>query len=140
MTTIQSQSTSNPCSISQMAATEALNGPQDYIEVSNKVFLKRRNMTAHLLNQIAGLKCNIPDGAFYLFVDCKNLFGKKTPKNAILNNSNDVADYFLEQAYVAVVSGEPFGMDGFFRISYATSNENLEEACQRIKVACENLL
>lgn len=139
MTTIQSQSTSNPCSISQMAAIEALNGPQDFIEANNKIFVQRRNLVAEHLNKTPGLKCPIPQGAFYLFIDCSKLFGKKTPNNIILRNSNDVATYFLEEVYVAVVSGDAFGMDGFFRISYATNEKNLIEACQRIKKACEKL-
>jgi aspartate aminotransferase len=139
MTTIQSQSTSNPCSISQMAAANALDGPQGHIQENNKVFVARRNMTANLINQMPGLKCDLPHGAFYLFVDCRGLFTKKTPQGNILKDSIEVANYFIEQAYVAVVAGSPFGVEGFFRISYATSSENLQESCKRLKLACEKL-
>ena len=139
MTIIQSQSTSNPCSISQMAAIAALNGQQDFINDNNKVFTQRRNMVAKHLNEISGLKCPISQGAFYLFVNCSGLFGKKTPNNHILKNSNDVATYFLEEVHVAVVSGDAFGADGFFRLSYAISEKNLLEGCKRIKQACEIL-
>ena len=136
---VQSQSTSGACSISQMAAVEALNGPQDFIQERNKIFINRRNMVAKNLNQIQGLKCSIPKGAFYLFVDCSGLFGKKTPQGIILNDSNAVATYLLEQVYVAVVAGSAFGTEGYFRISYATSDANLIESYKRIKEACELL-
>ncbi|MGB4191161.1 MAG: pyridoxal phosphate-dependent aminotransferase [Rickettsiales bacterium] len=139
MTIIQSQSTSNPCSISQWAAVTALNGPQDFIPQNNKIFLRRRNEAAAIFNAIPNLECIAPEGAFYLFVNCSGLFGKKTPNNAILKDSNDVTNYLLEQALVAVVSGEAFGVNGFFRISYATNDHDLLEACNRIKKACELL-
>lgn len=139
MTIIQSQSTSNPCSISQWAAVAALNGPQDFIAQNNKIFLRRRNEAAAIFNAIPNLECIAPEGAFYLFVNCSGLFGKKTPNDSILKNSDDVTNYLLEQALVAVVSGGAFGVNGFFRISYATNDHDLLEACNRIRKACELL-
>ena len=139
MSVIQSQSTSNPCSISQVAAVEALNGPQDFIKTNLEVFKKRRDFASQLLNQIPGLKCASPKGAFYLFVHCSGLFGKTTPAGMMLKDSNDVANYLLEQVYVATVPGSAFGCEGFIRLSYAISDVNLEEACKRIKKACELL-
>lgn len=140
MSTIQSQSTSCPSSISQIATIEALDGNQNHIKENNEIYLKRRNLTAKLINQIPDLKCNIPNGAFYLFVDCRALFGKKTPDGKTLNNSIDVVDYLLEKSFVATVAGSPFGAEGFFRISYAIEEEKLEEACKRIGEACKILL
>jgi aspartate aminotransferase len=137
---VQSQSTSGACSISQMAAVEALNGNQDFLLERNEIYKVRRNMVAQELNDIEGLKCDIPKGAFYLFVDCSKLFGKKTPQGKILSDSNDVAAYFMDQVYVAVVAGSSFGADGYFRISYATSEVNLVEGCKRIKEACSVLI
>ncbi len=139
MGVVQSQSTSGACSISQMAAVEALNGPQDFIQERNKIYLNRRNMVAEFLNQVKGLKCNKSKGAFYLIVDCTGLFGKKTPQGKVINDSNDVSTYLIEQAHVAVVAGSAFGIEGYFRISYATSEANLIEACQKIKEVCEAL-
>lgn len=140
MMIVQSQSTSGACSISQMAAVEALNGPQDFIKESKEAYKNRRNIVVELLNQIPELNCTLPKGAFYIFIDCSKLFGKKTPKGQFINNSNDVATYLLEQVYVAVVAGSAFGMEGYFRISYATSEANLIECCKRIKEACEALI
>lgn len=140
MTTVQSQSTSSPCSISQKAAIAALNGPQDFIKDIVKSLIKRSNLAHNLINKIPGLSCLLPSGAFFIMINCSGLFGKKTPKGIILNNSNDVAVYFLEQAYLAVVDGSPFGVgDGYLRISYAVSEANLEEACNRMKQICEML-
>lgn len=136
---VQSQSTSGACSISQMAAIEALKGPQDFIKERNRIFQYRRDMIAEQLDKTKGLKCNKPKGAFYLFVDCSDLFGKKTPNGQLLENSNDVATYLLEQAHVAVVPGSAFGVEGYFRISYATSEKNLIESCKKIKEACDLL-
>lgn len=140
MITVQSQTTSNPCSISQKAAEAALNGPQNHIKEHNQLFLQRRDETAKLFNQIKGLKCQVPNGAFYLMIDCQELFGKKTLEGKVINNSVDMAAFLLEQAHVAVVAGSPFGAEGFFRISYATSLENLQSALARIKKACELLV
>jgi len=136
---IQSQSTSNPSSISQAAALEALCGTQSFIEPNSKGFEAKRNLALSILNDVRGLKCNKPEGAFYLFIACNALFGKKTPNGPVLQNSNDIATYLLEAAKVAVVPGIAFGLEGYFRISYATSLDELEEACARIKEACEKL-
>lgn len=139
MTMMQSQSTSNPCSISQMAAAAALEGPQDFIKSSQHIYLRRRNTAQKILNDSKGLNCTVPEGAFYLFVDCSGLLNKKTSTGKVLNDSYDVANYFLEKANVAVVPGSAFGIDGFFRISFATSDENILEGCNRIKQACEEV-
>lgn len=139
MCMLQSQSTSNPCSISQAASIEALNGTQDFIEPNNTTFKRRRDMVVKLLNNIKGITCLSPEGAFYVFPSCKDLIGKKTPEGHIIKNDTDFASYLLEHALVAVVQGSAFGAEGYFRISYATSDANLEKACQRIKEACERL-
>jgi aspartate aminotransferase len=136
---IQSQSTSNPCSISQAAAVEALTGPQDYLADNAKMFQRRRDLVVKEINDIPGLRCNTPEGAFYVFPSCKGLLGKKTPDGKVLENDTDVASYLLEEALVAVVPGIAFGLEGFFRISYATSDNLLKDACKRIKEACEKL-
>ena len=139
MSTIQSQSTSNPCSISQKAALAALIGPQDFLSASAEKFKLRRNLVVDLLNKIEGIDCNYPEGSFYVFPSCKKLFGKKTPQGSVIKNSSDFTDYLLDDGNVAVVQGIAFGMEGFFRISYATSEEILEEACKRIKNSIDNL-
>ncbi|MCP5369664.1 MAG: pyridoxal phosphate-dependent aminotransferase [Rickettsiaceae bacterium] len=139
MTMIQSQSTSNPSSVSQIAALEALNGPQDYIKTNAHNFKQKRDLTISLLNEIDHIKCFKPQGAFYLFPKCSGLFGKKTPQGSVIQSSTDLATYLLEQANVAVVPGIAFGMDEYFRISYATSKELLKEACDRMKIAINKL-
>ncbi|MFN7038853.1 MAG: pyridoxal phosphate-dependent aminotransferase [Alphaproteobacteria bacterium] len=139
MATIQSQSTSNPCSISQAAAIEALNGPQDFIKSNAALFQRRRDLAIDLINSIELLSCTRPIGAFYIFINCSKMFGKNTPDEKTLRNSNDVASYFLTEAKVAVVQGTAFGMDGFIRISYAISEATIEEAFKRIKEACDKL-
>lgn len=139
MTVLQSQSTSNPCSISQIAAIEALNGTQDFIPKNALGFRKKRDLVLDLVSKIKGLECYKSEGAFYLFPRCSQLFGMKTPSGQILENDNDVATYFLEKANVAVVPGVAFGSAGYFRISYATSEELLTKACQRMKEAVEGL-
>lgn len=136
---IQSQSTSNPSSISQAAAVEALNGTQDFIQPHNELFKRRRDMLVNGLRAIPGLTCNNPEGAFYVFPGCKGVFGKKTPSGKVINNDNDFAAYLLEDYLVAVVPGVAFGAEGFFRISYATSDENLQKALERIKEAVGKL-
>ena len=136
---IQSQSTSNPCSISQAASVEALNGTQSFLKDNAELFKNRRNMVVKLLNEIQGISCNTPEGAFYVFPSCKELIGKKTPAGKILNNDNEFSAYLLEEALVAVVPGIAFGAEGFFRISYATSDKALKEACRRIAEACIKL-
>ena len=139
MAKIQSQSTSNPSSVSQAAAVEALNGPQDFIPQRAAVFRERRDMVVSMLNQAPGLTCARPDGAFYVYPSCAGLIGKKTPDGAILADDNQVATYLLEAEGVAVVPGIAFGLSPHFRISYATATETLEEACQRIQRACAAL-
>jgi aspartate aminotransferase len=136
---IQSQSTSNPSSISQAAAVEALNGTQDFIKPNNDLFKRRRDMLVAGLRAIPGLTCNNPEGAFYVFPGCKGVFGKKTVSGKVIANDNDFAAYLLEDYLVAVVPGVAFGAEGFFRISYATSDENLKKALERIKEAVSKL-
>jgi len=135
MAKIQSQSTSNPTSISQAAAVEALNGTQDFISERSNSFKERRNFVVDSLNNIKGISCLSPEGAFYVFPNCKKLLNKKTK----LKTDKEFVEKLLEKAEVAVVQGSAFGLDGYFRISYATSMENLKKAMQRIKTFCENL-
>ena len=139
MALIQSQSTSNPSSISQMAAIEALIGIQNYIPKNALSFEKKRDLVFSLLSRIKNLECYKPEGAFYLFIRCMKLFGKKTPSGQLLKNDNDVATYLLENGNVAVVPGIAFGLEGYFRISYATSEELLVKACQRIEMCINQL-
>jgi aspartate aminotransferase len=136
MAKIQSQSTSNPCSIAQAAVVAALNGPQDFLKARNTAFQARRDLVVSMLNQAAGLSCPRPEGAFYVYPDCSGLIGKTTPGGKLLATDEDVAAYFLETEGVAVVHGAAFGLSPAFRISYATSTEALEEACRRIQRAC----
>ena len=136
MAKIQSQSTSNPCSIAQAAVVAALNGPQDFLKERNAAFQARRDLVVSMLNQAAGLSCPRPEGAFYVYPDCSGLIGKTTPGGKRLATDEDVAAYFLETEGVAVVHGAAFGLSPAFRISYATSTQALEEACRRIQRAC----
>ncbi|MGD9537468.1 MAG: pyridoxal phosphate-dependent aminotransferase [Alphaproteobacteria bacterium] len=136
MATIQSQSTSNPTSISQYAAVEALNGRQDFLPEWAKVFQERRDLVVAMLNQARGLHCHRPEGAFYVYPSCAGVIGKATPKGQALETSEDFAAYLLDEVGVAVVHGTAFGLDPFFRISYATSTDALKEACTRIQKAC----
>ena len=136
---IQSQSTSNPCSISQIAALEALTGDQSYIKTNSDNFQKKRDLVLSLINDIPGITCYKSEGAFYLFPKCSEIFGKKTPTGNLINSSNDFASYLLESANVAIVPGIAFGLEGYFRISYATSVNLLTEACNRITKAVEKL-
>ena len=133
---IQSQSTSNPSSISQAAAVEALNGNQGFIKKRANAFKKRRNFVVKSLNAIKGISCLTPNGAFYVFPSCKGLLNKKTK----LKTDTDFVKKLLEKSNVAVVQGSAFGLDGFFRISYATSIKNLKKAMDRIKSFCESLI
>lgn len=139
MSMIQSQSTSATTSMGQAAAVEAMNGDQSYVVNSNKIFQARRNMVVKMLNEIEGIECNKPNGAFYVFPSCAGLFGKKSPDGKTIKDSNDFASYLLESALVAVVPGIAFGAEGFFRISYAASEEFLNNAMQRISDACNKL-
>lgn len=136
---IQSQSTSNPCSIAQAAATAALTGPQDFLKERAAAFQVRRDLVVSMLNQTPGLRCPRPEGAFYVYPDCAGLIGKTTPKGKMLANDEDVAAYLLEEAQVAVVHGAAFGGSPAFRISYATADSILEEACRRIQRAVGEL-
>ena len=132
---IQSQSTSNPSSISQAAAVEALNGTQDFIKTRADSFKERRNFVVDSLNNIKGITCLKPEGAFYVFPSCKGLLNKKTK----LKSDTEFVQKLLEKANVAVVQGSAFGLPGYFRISYATSMDNLKKAMERIKNFCEDL-
>ena len=136
---IQSQSTSNPSSISQAASVAALNGPMDFLAKNNEVFKQRRGLVCSMLNQASGITCPTPDGAFYVYPSCAGLIGKKTPDGKVLKSDEDVVSYFLETEGIAAVHGAAFGLSPHFRISYATSTEALEDACQRIQRACTAL-
>ena len=136
---IQSQSTTNPSSISQAAAVEALNGKQDFISIRSKAFQERRDFVVNSLNSIDGINCLNPQGAFYVFPNCKKLIGKKDKEGKKIQNDTDFVQSLLENFGIAVVQGSAFGLEGFFRISYATSMENLEKAMNKIKEFCESL-
>ncbi|VAV87812.1 Aspartate aminotransferase [hydrothermal vent metagenome] len=139
MRKLQSQSTSNPCSISQAAAVAALNGPQDFLAERNAAFERRRDLVVSMLNDTPGLSCPTPDGAFYVYPDASELMGKTTPEGKMINSDEELIGYFLDEAQVAAVHGEAFGLSPAFRISYATSQEILTEACTRIQRACAAL-
>jgi aspartate aminotransferase len=136
---IQSQSTTNPSSISQAAAVEALNGTQKFIKERAASFQKRRDFVVKALNQIEGIKCLNPEGAFYVFPSCKGLIGKKDSKGNEIKRDTDFVQSLLENNGVAVVQGSAFGLEGFFRISYATSMKNLEKALEKISFFCKSL-
>ena len=133
MTKIQSQSTSNPTSISQWAAVEALNGPQGFIAENNEAFKRRRDLVVKMLNEAEGIDCITPEGAFYVYPSCEGCIGKKTADGTVIYGDEAFATALLEAEGVAVVHGAAFGLSPFFRISYATSDENLVEACTRIQ-------
>ena len=139
MRKIQSQSTSNPCSISQWAAVEALNGPQEFLKTNNLKFKQRRNLVVNMLNAATGIKCPNPEGAFYVYPSISELIGKTTIKGITITDDETFATTLLEDKGVAVVFGAAFGLSHNFRISYATSEENLEEACKRIQDFCGHL-
>ncbi len=139
MAKIQSQSTTNPSSISQAAAVEALSGDQSFIEERAKAFKSRRDFVVKALNQISGIECLNPQGAFYVFPSCKKCIGKKHKELGEIKNDTDFVTKLLEKTGVAVVQGSAFGLEGFFRISYATSMENLEKAVKRISEFCSDL-
>ncbi len=139
MATIQSQSTSNPSSISQWAALEALTGPQDFIAANNKVFKERRDLVVSMLNQATGIDCPRPEGAFYVYPSCAGAIGKTTPGGKKLATDEDFVTELLEAEGVAVVHGSAFGLGPAFRISYATRTSDLEEACTRIQRFCASL-
>jgi aspartate aminotransferase len=139
MGAVQSNSTANPCSISQAAAIEALTGPQDFIPKHNLLFKERRDLVVDQLNRVPGLHCPLPEGAFYVYPSCAGLIGKRTPKGATIGSDEDFVRYLLEAEGVAVVHGAAFGLAPHFRISYATSNDVLQDACARIDRACRAL-
>lgn len=139
MNKIQSQSTTSTSSISMAAAVEALNGPQDFITNHNEAFVRRRNLVVNLLNSIDGLSCLTPQGAFYVYPSCEGVLGKETPEMKKISNDEDFMTYLLESEGIAGVHGAAFGLSPYFRLSYATSDEILKDACARIKRACEKL-
>ncbi|MCG8508767.1 MAG: pyridoxal phosphate-dependent aminotransferase, partial [Rhodospirillales bacterium] len=139
MNKVQSQSTSHTSSISQAAAVAALNGPHDFITENNKVYKERRDLVVSMLNQASGLSCPNPEGAFYVYPSCEGCMGKTTPDGKKLESDEDFVTYLLEAEGVAAVHGEAFGLSPYFRVSYATSTEALEEACKRIQRACAAL-
>ena len=138
MCKLQSQSTSNPSSISQWAAVEALNGPQDFIPRNTEIFRERRDLVVSMLNQAKGIKCPKPEGAFYVYPSCAGVIGKTSAKGTKINSDQDFTLSLLEEEGVACVHGAAFAMSPFFRISYAASTAELEEACKRIQRFCGN--
>ena len=139
MTVVQSQSSTHTSSISQAAAVEALNGPQGFLAENARVFQERRDLCISMLNQAHGLRCGTPEGAFYLYISCAGTIGRKTPEGGVIGNDTDFVTYLLESEGVAAVQGAAFGLSPYFRISYAASNAELEEACRRIQRACAAL-
>lgn len=139
MRKIQSQSTSNPCTISQWAAVEALNGPQDFLAPNNEIFIRRRNLVVSMLSEIDGMICPTPEGAFYVYPSIAGLIGKTTPNGVTITNDEVFATSLLEDTGVAVVFGAAFGLSPNFRVSYATSDDALKEACLRIQSFCASL-
>ena len=139
MRKVQSQSTSNPSSISQWAALEALTGPQEFLEDNNDMFVRRRNLVVAALNAIDGITCPMPEGAFYVYPSIAGLIGKRTPKGHVITTDEDFAMQLLEETGVAVVFGAAFGLSPNFRVSYATSDQFLKDACKRIAEFCASL-
>ncbi len=140
MRKIQSQSTSNPCTISQWAAVEALNGTQDYIAENNEMFVRRRNLVVEMLSAIPGVTCPTPEGAFYVYPSISGLIGKTSAAGTKITDDETFATALLEETGVAVVFGAAFGLSPNFRVSYATSDEALKEACTRIQTFCAGLM
>ncbi|MCT6838615.1 MAG: pyridoxal phosphate-dependent aminotransferase, partial [Bifidobacteriales bacterium] len=136
---LQGQSTSNACSIAQAAALAAVSAPQDFIQEMVSVYQKRRDLVVAALSRVPGLICPKPEGAFYVFVSVQNLLGKRTASGHVLKNDEDFVTALLDETGVAAVHGTAFLMPGYFRVSYATSTELLEEACRRIARFCEGL-
>ena len=139
MAKIQSQTTSNPCSIAQWAAVEALNGTQDFIPKNNEIFKGRRDLVVSMLNQTKGITCPVPEGAFYVFPSCADIIGKESPSGKTIETDEDFVTELLESEGVAVVHGSAFGLGPNFRISYATSEQLLTDACQRIQRFCGSI-
>ena len=136
MATLQSQSTTNPSSVSQAATVAALNGPLDFLAARNAAFQSRRDLCLEAINGIDGLSCTRPAGAFYLYPSCAGMIGRRRPDGRAIENDTDFVDYLLAQARVAAVPGVAFGMEPYFRISFATSTERLVAACERMREAC----
>jgi aspartate aminotransferase len=139
MATLQSQSCTQASSVSQWAAVEALNGPQDFIPQFQRVFEERRDLVVSMLNQASGIECAKPDGAFYVYPSIRKLIGKATPKGARIESDEDFVRELLESEGVAAVQGAAFGLSPFFRVSYAASTAALEEACRRLQRFCASL-
>ena len=139
MNKIQSQSTTSTSSITMAASVEAISGPQDFILDHNKKFIKRRDLVVSKLNEIDGITCSKPDGAFYVYPNCQDILGKITPNGKKISSDEDFMTYLLEDQGVAGVHGSAFGLSPYFRLSYATSDHILEDACNRIQVACSKL-
>jgi len=139
MRKLQSQSTSNPCSISQWAAVEALNGPQDFIKENNRTYVERRDLVVGLINKAEGLSCPKPEGAFYVYPSCRETIGKTTAKGTLIETDEDFVTALLEEEGVAAVHGAAFSGSPAFRVSYATSTQALKEACARIERFCAGL-
>jgi aspartate aminotransferase len=139
MAKLQSQSTSNPSSISQAAALAALTGDQSFLKERNAAFQRRRDLVVAGLNAAEGLHCPTPEGAFYVYPDATGCIGKRTPEGKVIETDSDLIDYFLDHARVAAVPGVAFGVSPAFRVSYATSESILTEACKRIQQACAAL-
>ncbi len=139
MSKVQGQSTSNPSSISQAAAVEALNGDQSFLSDWRKKFQERRDLVVAMLQQAEGITCHAPEGAFYVFASCAGVIGKTTPEGKVIATDTDFANYLVEKHYLVVVQGVEFGLSPYFRISYALDNETLKKACERIQSACAEL-
>jgi len=140
MTKLQQQVTGSNSAVSQAAALAALTGPQDFVAERTQKFQERRDLVVSMINQAKGLNCNTPKGAFYVFPNCAELMGKKTPDGKVIENDTDLVMYFLETEHVAVVQGAAYGLSPFFRISFATSDEELIKGCERIQRACAALV
>ena len=139
MRKVQSQTTSNPCSVSQWAAVEALAGPQDFLKPNAALFQRRRDLVVEGLNACPGITCPVPEGAFYVYPSIEGCIGRKTPDGTVIETDEDFSTALLEDKGVAVVFGAAFGLSPYFRVSYATSEEQLTEACARIRSFCESL-
>jgi aspartate aminotransferase len=140
MTKLQSQSTGNPSSVGQAAALAALTGPQGFIAERAATFQRRRDVVAEWIDGIPGLSCHVPEGAFYVFPSCEGVLGRSTPDGKRLATSEDLVMHLLEAHDLAAVHGEAYGVPGFFRLSFATSMDQLEEGCRRLERACAALV
>ncbi|HKB55699.1 MAG TPA: aminotransferase class I/II-fold pyridoxal phosphate-dependent enzyme [Ramlibacter sp.] len=139
MVKLQSQSTSNPSSIGQAAALEALTGPQNFIAERKRIFQERRDAVVAELDRIPGISCHVPEGAFYVYPSCAGIVGKTTPEGQVISSDSDFVLHLLESQNLAVLQGEAYGLSPFFRISFATSMQTLQEGCRRLRLACEAL-